>query len=48
MQYSYDSKRSAPLQVWEFVLDQIVSAKSADEVPTLDELRRRVKDGGLL
>ncbi|MBP7275672.1 MAG: site-specific integrase [Kiritimatiellae bacterium] len=48
VQYSYDFEKKRAAQVWDFVLDQIVSAKSADDVPTLDELRRRVKDSGLL
>ncbi len=48
VQYSYDFEKRRAAQVWEFVLDQIVSAKSVDDVPTLDELRRRVKEAQLL
>lgn len=48
VQYSYDFEKRRAAQVWEFVLDQIVTAKTLDDVPTLDHLRRQVKDSGLL
>ena len=48
VQYSYDFEKKRAAQVWEFVLDQIVTAKSVDDVPTLDELRVRVQRAGLL
>jgi len=35
-------------QVWEFILDQIVACESAKDIPTLEELRKRVKQFGLL
>ncbi|MGB3214655.1 MAG: site-specific integrase [Alphaproteobacteria bacterium] len=48
VQYSYDFEKKRAAQVWDFVLDQIVSAKSVDEVPTLDDLRQRVRNAQLL
>lgn len=48
VQYSYDFEKKRAAQVWAFVLDQVVSAPSVDDVPTLDVLRERVKAANLL
>lgn len=48
VQYSYDFEKQCAVQVWEFILDQIVSCASPKDIPTLDELRMRVKQSGLL
>ncbi|MBT2970520.1 MAG: integrase arm-type DNA-binding domain-containing protein [Candidatus Thiodiazotropha sp. (ex Ctena orbiculata)] len=48
VQYSYDFEKQRAVQVWEFILDQIVSCASPKDIPTLEELRMRVKDSGLL
>lgn len=48
VQYSYDSEKQKAAQVWEFILDQIVICTSPKEIPTLEELRERVKESGLL
>lgn len=48
IQYSYDFEKKRAAQVWEFILDQIVTCPSLEDIPTLDELRERVKDSGLL
>jgi len=43
VQYSYDFEKRRAVDVWEFVLDQIVNCKSTDDIPSLDEARERVK-----
>jgi integrase len=48
VQYSYDFEKLRASKVWEYVLDQIVSAPTVDAVPTLDVLRERVKSNNLL
>jgi len=48
VQYSYDFEKQRAVKVWEFILDQIVTCQSIKEIPTLDELRERVKNTGLL
>jgi len=48
VQYSYDFEKRRAVQVWEFILDQIVTCESIHEVPTLDVLRERVKQAGLI
>lgn len=48
IQYSYDFEKKRAAQVWEFILDQIVTCASIKDIPTLDELRERVKNSGLL
>ncbi len=48
VQYSYDFEKQRAAQVWEFVLDQIVSCPSPNDIPTLEELRERVKQSSLL
>lgn len=48
VQYSYDFEKKRAAQVWAFVLDQIVTAPTVDDVPTLDDLRERVKAANLL
>lgn len=39
VQYSYDFEKRRAIDVWEFILDQIVTCKSKNDIPTLDELR---------
>lgn len=48
VQYSYDFEKRRAAEVWAFVLDQIITAPSVEDVPTLDDLRQRVKESGLL
>lgn len=48
VQYSYDFEKRRAMDVWEFILDQIVGSKSVDDVPDLETLRKRVADSGLL
>ncbi len=48
VQYSYDFEKRRAAQVWEFVLDQIVTRSSPEDIPTLEELRGQVKHSGLL
>lgn len=48
VQYSYDFEKQKAAQVWEFILDQIVSCASPKDIPTLEELREWVKKSGLL
>ncbi len=48
VQYSYDFEKQRAAQVWEFILDQIVTCSSPKDIPTLEELRTRVKKSGLL
>ncbi len=48
VQYSYDFEKQRAAQVWEFVLDQIVSCPSPKEIPTLEALRTKVRENGLL
>lgn len=48
VQYSYDFEKRRAANVWEFILDQIVSSENIADIPTLDELRERVNNSGLL
>jgi len=48
VQYSYDFEKRRAAQVWAFILDQIVTCKSIDDVPDLETLRERVRSAGLL
>ncbi len=48
VQYSYDFEKQRAAQVWEFILDQIVTCASPKEIPNLEKLRARVKESGLL
>lgn len=48
VQYSYDFEKKRAAEVWSFVLDQVVSAPTVEDVPTLDVLRERVKASNLL
>ena len=43
VQYSYDFEKQRAAQVWEFILDQIVTCESPKDIPTLEEIRYRVK-----
>lgn len=48
VQYSYDFEKQRAAKVWEFILDQIVTCKSPEDIPTLEELRLQVRQSGLL
>lgn len=48
VQYSYDFEKRRAVDIWEFVLDQIVSCDAPKDIPTLDELREYVRSSGLL
>ncbi len=48
VQYSYDFEKQRAAQVWEFILDQIVTCETPKETPTLEELRELVRRSGLL
>lgn len=48
VQYSYDFEKRRAADIWAFVLDQVVTAQNVDEVPSLNELRMRVKQAGLI
>jgi hypothetical protein len=48
VQYSYDFEKRRAAQVWEFVLDQIVTCSSPEDIPTLEALREHVRQSGLL
>ncbi|MCF6251094.1 MAG: integrase family protein [Methylococcaceae bacterium] len=48
VQYSYDFEKRRAVEVWEFVLDQIVRCKNVKDIPTLDVLRERVREAGLV
>ena len=48
VQYSYDFEKQRAAQVWEFILDQIVTCESLEEIPSLEEVRHRVKSADLL
>jgi hypothetical protein len=48
VQYSYDFEKRLAAKVWEFVLDQIVTCSSPEDIPTLEELRGQVMRSGLL
>jgi integrase len=47
VQYSYDFEKQRAAQVWEFILDQIVTCESSKDIPTLEEIRNRVKSADL-
>ncbi|MCP5299120.1 MAG: integrase arm-type DNA-binding domain-containing protein [Chromatiaceae bacterium] len=48
VQYSYDFEKRRAAHVWAFVLDQIVSAKTPETIPNLEEIRNRVQQAQLL
>jgi integrase len=48
VQYSYDFEKRRAAQVWEFVLDQIITCSSAKDIPTLEVLREQVVRSGLI
>ena len=48
VQYSYDFEKRRAVQVWEFILNQIITCQTPRDIPTLDELRERVRQSGLL
>lgn len=48
IQYSYDFEKQRAAKVWEFILDQIIHCTSPEEIPSLEELRQRVRNSGLL
>lgn len=48
VQYSYDFEKRRAAEVWEFVLDQIVTSPDETAVPSLDTLRARVRQAGLI
>ncbi|MCP5347365.1 MAG: site-specific integrase [Gammaproteobacteria bacterium] len=48
VQYSYDFEKRKAMNIWEFVLDQIVSCESVDDIPSLDTMRELVVESGLL
>ena len=48
VRYSYDFEKQRAVKVWEFILDQIVTCNSPEDIPTLEDLRERVKTAGLL
>jgi hypothetical protein len=48
VQYSYDFEKRRAAQVWEFVLNQIVTCQSPKDIPTLEALRKSVGQSGLL
>ncbi len=48
IQYSYDFEKRRAADVWEFILAQILQAKSEKDVPSLDHLRELVRERGLV
>lgn len=48
VQYSYDFEKRRAAEVWEFVLDQIVTSRAIEDVPTLESLRKKVNQAGLI
>ena len=48
IQYSYDFEKKKAAQVWEFILDNIVSSPSPKDIPTLEEMRALVAKSGIL
>lgn len=48
VQYSYDFEKQRAAKVWEFILDQIVTCEDKQDIPTLEELRTRVREAGLI
>lgn len=48
VQYSYDFEKRRAIDVWEFILDQIVRCKSKDDIPNLDTLRKRANSEGIV
>ncbi len=48
VQYAYDFEKRRAINVWEFVLDQILECECIEDIPALEEMRRRVEQSGLL
>ena len=48
VQYSYDFEKRRAVDIWAFVLNQIISCKSPTEIYSLDEMREAVRQSGLL
>lgn len=47
-QYSYDLEKRNAANVLEFAMDNILGAKSVEDVPVLDNLRELVREAGLI
>ena len=48
VQYSYDFEKQRATQIWNFILDEIITSKSPSNIPNLEDLRERVRLSGLL
>ncbi len=48
IQYSYDFEKRRAAQVWEFILDQIVTCETPKDILILEELIVRIKESELL
>lgn len=48
VQYSYDFEKLRAMQVWEFILSQIIESESEQDVPSLAEMRERVRVENLI
>ncbi|NQY65096.1 MAG: hypothetical protein HRT38_15485 [Alteromonadaceae bacterium] len=48
VQYSYDFEKRRATDVWAFVLEQIITCESIEDIPNLAEMRERVQGSGLL
>ena len=48
VQYSYDIEKQKAADIWAFVLDQIVTCPTIDDVPSLEEVRKAVQNSELI
>ncbi len=48
IQYGYDLEKQKAVNIWAFVLDQIVQCPTINDIPTLNEVREAVQKSGLL
>ncbi|MCU7860836.1 MAG: site-specific integrase [Candidatus Thiodiazotropha sp. (ex Lucinoma kastoroae)] len=48
VQYAYDFEKKRAVNVWEFILDQIIECEDIDDVPDLDTMRKLIVESGLL
>lgn len=48
VQYGYDFEKRRAVDVWEFVLTNIINCRTLEDIPTLDQMREAVRKSGLL
>jgi len=42
VQYAYDFEKRRAIEVWEYVLGQIISCSTVEEIPNIESLRQKI------